>query len=122
MLRDRDSGYGVPEFPGADDAENSYPLVREQGCIIGTVIRVDGIGDRIPVLVESDGALLSGCRASRDVAKRLAHHLFEPVRLVGRGSWQRDGEGHWNVQRFHIDAFEPVARTRFPKPSLSFGR
>ena len=88
-----------------------YPTVRERGCISGTVIRVGGTGDRIPVVIESDGERISGCHASWDVAKTLARYLFEPVRLVGTGSWLRDGEGRWKVQSFNIDAFEPVERT-----------
>ena len=87
------------------------PTVRERGRILGTVIQVGGTGDRIPVLIESDGELIAGCHASRDVAKTLARYLFEPVRLMGKGSWLRDDEGRWKVQSFNIDAFEPVERT-----------
>ena len=112
VLREQDNGHGILEFPGADDAEDPYPLVRERGRIFGVVIRVGGTGDRIPILIESDGEPLSGCHASRDVAKMLAHHLFEPVRLMGKGSWLRDAEGRWNVQRFSIDAFEPIESTK----------
>ncbi len=111
-LRERDNDHKVLEFPGADDAEDPYPLVRERGRISGIVIRVGGTGDRIPILIESDGEPIAGCSASRDVAKMLAHHLFEPVRLVGKGSWLRDAKGRWNVQRFSIDAFEPVESTK----------
>jgi hypothetical protein len=88
-----------------------YPTVRERGCISGTVIRVGGTGDRISVLIESDGERILGCHASRDVAKMLARYLFEPVRLIGKGSWLRDAEGRWNVQRFNIDAFEAIQST-----------
>lgn len=94
--------------PGTPEREDPYPLVRERGCIFGVVIRVGGTGDRIPVLIESDGEPISGCHASRNVAKMLAHHLFEPVRLMGKGSWLRDAEGRWSVQRFNIEAFEPI--------------
>ena len=111
MLRERDTGPGIADLPGADGEEDPYPRVRERGGIFGTVIRVGGTGDRIPVLIESDGGPIFRCQASRDVAKALAHCLFEPVRLVGKGSWLRDAEGRWNVQRFHIDSFDPVERT-----------
>ena len=97
-----------PETPERDDP---YPLVREHGSIFGIIIRVGGIGDRIPVLIESDGEPISRCHASRNVAKMLAHHLFEPVRMMGKGSWLRDAEGRWNVQRFNIDAFAPIKST-----------
>lgn len=112
VLRERDNDQKVLEFPGADDAEDPYPLVREHGRILGVVIRVGGTGDRIPILIESDGEPISGCHASRDVAKILAHHLFEPVRLVGKGSWLRDAEGRWKVQRFNIEAFESIKSTK----------
>ena len=97
-----------PETP---EREDPYPLARERGRIFGTVIRVGGTGDRIPILIESDGERLSGCHTSRDVAKMLARHLFEPVRLEGKGSWLRDADGRWNMQRFNIHAFEPIKST-----------
>ena len=112
VLREQDNGQGILEFAGANDGEDPYPLVRERARIFGTVIRVGGTGDRIPVLIESNGVPIFGCHASRDVAKMLAHYLFEPVRLVGKGSWLRDAEGRWNVQRFKIDACEPIKGTK----------
>ncbi len=89
-----------------------YATVRERACIVGTVIRVGGTGDRIPVLIESDGERILGCHASRDVAQTLARYLFEPVRLMGKGSWLRNAEGSWNVQSFNIDACEPIKSTK----------
>ena len=111
MLRERGADQGTLEFPGVKNAEDPLPLLREPGHIVGLVVGVGGTGDRIPVLLESDGEVLSGCHASREVAKGLAGHLFEHVRLVGEGSWLRDDEGRWKLRRFNIRTFEQVDAT-----------
>lgn len=110
-MRERGADQATLEFPGVRNAEDPLPLVREPGHIVGLVVRVGGTGDRIPVLLEFDGALLSGCHASREVAKALAGHLFEHVRLDGEGSWLRDAKGRWKLRRFNISTFEPVDAT-----------
>ena len=47
------------------------------------------------------------CKASRDVAKKLAREMFDPtVRVHGFGRWTRTGEGIWRVDDFQISAFE----------------
>ena len=111
MLRERGADQGTLEFRGVKNAEEPLPFLRERGRIVGLVVRVGGTGDRIPVLLESDGELISGCQASREVAKALAGHLFEHVRLDGEGSWLRDAQGRWKLRRFNISTFEPVDAT-----------
>ena len=61
--------------------------------------------------MESEGATIAGCHANRLIAKDLAHHLFEAVRLGGMGYWMRDAEGSWVLKHFRIDSFEPLADT-----------
>lgn len=111
VLRERATGPRILEFPGREDAEEAFPLVNQPGHIFGIVVRVGGTGDRIPVLIESEGSRISGCHTDREMAKTLARYLFEHVRLNGRASWRRDAEGQWSLKRFRIDDFEPVART-----------
>lgn len=111
VLRERTTGPGILEFPGREHAEEAFPLVNQPGHIFGVVVRVGGTGDRIPVLIESEGSRISGCHTDREMAKTLARYLFEHVRLKGKGSWLRDAEGRWSLNRFRIEGFEPVART-----------
>jgi hypothetical protein len=82
--------------------------VKQFGTIDGEVIRVGGVGDTIPVLLESEGKQIAGCYTSRQLAKELAKRLFEPVRVVGMGLWARDAEGDWGLRHFRIETFEPL--------------
>ena len=101
-------GARVLEFPGRDDAEEELANVKQLGTMDGTVIRVGGTGDEIPVLLESEGQQISGCHTKRAVAKALATLLFEPVRVEGMGSWFRNAGGEWKLKSFRIDTFEPL--------------
>lgn len=107
-LRDRKRGPIVLPFPGRKEAEESLPTVTEFGTLQGTVNRVGGTGDDIPVILESEGALIVGCHASKQTAKSLARHLFEPVRVYGRGRWLRNADGVWSLKDFKIDKFETL--------------
>jgi len=62
----------------------------------------------VPVLLVSHGKRITGCHADRATAKKLARHLFEPVRLFGKGQWSRGTNGTWIVDRFSIEHFEPL--------------
>jgi hypothetical protein len=108
ILRESKTGPKILEFPGRDEAEDTFPSVNQFGSISAVLIRVGGVGDQIPVLLESEGQQIAGCHTNRHLAKNLAHHLFEPVRVSGQGYWMRDAEGEWNLNHFRIDSFEPL--------------
>jgi hypothetical protein len=40
------------------------------------------------------------------LAKELAQHLFETVRLFGNGKWNRDAEGKWTLEEFVVESFD----------------
>lgn len=108
VLRERKTGPKILIFPGTEEAEETFPSVNQVGSITGMVMRVGGTGDQIPVILESEGEQIAHLHANRHVAKALARHLFEPVRLVGQGYWMRDADGEWNLKHFRIDGFEEV--------------
>jgi hypothetical protein len=99
-------GAKILEFPGRDEAEETFASVKQFGSIDGIVVRVGGTGDSIPVLLESEGNQIAGCHTSRETAKELAKCLFEPVRVAGMGYWMRDAEGQWVLKHFRIQDFE----------------
>ena len=96
----------VIQFPGAKEEKPEFTSIKQVGEIDGEVIRVGGAGDPVPIILEIDGVQLSGCKAQRTVAKPLAAHLFEPVRLYGTGYWNRNTTGTWGLDRFIVDRFE----------------
>src|SRR5690606_1555326 len=70
-----------------------------------------GIGASIPIILEVEGSQLANIYANRALAKDLAPLLFEPVRLHGQGTWERDSEGVWALKSFRVDSFERLENT-----------
>ena len=101
------SGAETLRFPGH---ERPRPPVfgpfRQDGCFDGMLIRVGGKDDTVPVHLQ-DGDAIHSCNATREMARRLAPHLYNgTIRVLGNGRWKRDAEGHWILLRFDIKDFE----------------
>lgn len=79
---------------------------KQRCCFDGMLIRVGGKGDTVPVHLQ-DGNKVHFCNAGREMARRLAPHLYQgTLRVWGDGRWQREPNGHWRLIRFDIDEFE----------------
>jgi hypothetical protein len=66
-----------------------------------------GRKDLVPVLLESGPDVYYTCVANRDIAKRLAMHLFTAqVRVYGTGRWHHEANGQWTLDRFIIGSFD----------------
>ncbi len=108
VLRKGVRGAKILEFPGAKEAKEEIPGVSQPGSLSGVIIRVGGTQEQIPIIIESEGQPVTGCHTNRQMAKALARHLFEPVRVNGQGYWMRDDEGVWRLNHFRIEHFEPL--------------
>lgn len=95
-------------LPPSAGSQPDVAAVRQTASVSGVIVRVGGIGKRVPVLLASHGKQTAGCHADRTTAKKLARHLFEPVRLFGEGQWSRGSDDTWDVDRFSIERFEPL--------------
>lgn len=83
--------------------------IRQASTVQGTLIRVGGSSESSKVLLEDNsGNTIAGCYANRALAKQLASHLFESVRLSGVGSWMRSGDGVWSLERMQVQSFLPL--------------
>jgi hypothetical protein len=109
LLKDQKEGATIIRFPGREEAEEAFPAVVQHGNIDGVVVRIGGRDETVHITLESEGQQIAGCYTNRLVAKELAHRLFEPVRLFGRGRWNRDNDGIWTLLDFKIESFEPLA-------------
>ena len=84
-----------------------YNGIPQLGSVEGTIIRVGGVRDDVPVTVLAGDGLQRNCVASKPLAKELARHLFEgELRLYGTGKWAGDEDAIWTLQRFQITSFE----------------
>lgn len=100
----------VLRFPGAETPDDRISSVRQHGSVDGVIVRVGGTDETVPILLEVEkGRQISGCYADRAMAKKLAGHLFEPVRLFGRGRWSRERGGDWCLIEFRVDSFEVLS-------------
>ena len=108
VLQNGNANEDILVFPGPARTELDFPPVKQLGTVSGVVVRVGGVGKRIPVLLDLHGKQMAGCYADRETAKKLGRHLFEPVRLYGHGQWSRGTEGTWAIDHFKIERFDPL--------------
>jgi hypothetical protein len=101
----------ILRFPGREEVEEKFVSVRQSGSIDGEVIWVGGADQTAHVTLVSEGQQISGCYTTRAIAKELARKIYEPVRLFGKGRWNRDGEGAWTLIDFKIESFEELKST-----------
>lgn len=103
-----DSGAEIIAFPGRTRPKPMrYGPFREYGSLDGTVIRVGGHNDTIPVLIRDAEGAEFPCQTTIEMSKQLAaHYRGATLRVHGRGKWVREEEGSWTLQQFDIDRFE----------------
>jgi len=88
------------------------PSFVRAGALQGKVIRVGGKQDTVSVELQDVDGFVYLCRATRDVARKLAREMFEPtVRVHGAGKWSRDDDGTWRIDDFQIARFEVLDDT-----------
>lgn len=101
------SGAEVIPFPGRDlPRPRTFGPFRQRCSFDGTLIRVGGKDDTVPVHLQA-GDKIHICNADRDMARRLAPHLYQgTLRVWGDGRWEREANGNWNLIRFNISEFD----------------
>lgn len=102
------SGAEIIRFPGIEDVAR-FGSITQQCAVDGEVIRLGGTGKTVPIMLRSEDELIGNCYTTRETAKQLAAHLFEPVRLLGTGRFIREDRGGWKLDYFAIDSFAPLS-------------
>ena len=100
----------ILEFPGVDlGADQEIQSMRQATSVSGELLRVGGDGEFDQILIKDfSGEIISGCFATKDVAKQLAQCLHEQVRLNGIASWHRNRSGIWEISRLKVQTFETL--------------
>ena len=102
------TGTEVIRFPGRERLQPlTFGPFNQPGILDGVLIRVGGRDDTVPVHLQ-DGDTIHLCNATREMARRLAGHLYgNTLRVRGEGRWERDTDG-WLLKRFNITEFEEL--------------
>jgi len=97
-------------FPGKSEPPLALRGIRQFGKLDGRLQRIGGSKDWVPMQLRSlDDSIVTGCYARRGLAKDMGAHLFEPIRLFGRGKWDLSAGGHWLLDEFYADSFEVLS-------------
>jgi len=96
------------------DATPVVPSFVRAGSLQGKIIRIGGRQEIVSVELQDVDGVVYLCRASREVARKLARDMFDPtVRVHGAGKWHRTDEGIWRVEEFQISSYEILEDVSF---------
>jgi hypothetical protein len=99
----------ILNFPPPSEGIDTVSGVRQASSFDGSLIRVGGVGETVPLQMQDlGGELFSNFSAPKAIAKAMAPRLFEPLRVSGIGSWDRSAEGKWKLSKMLIQSFEPL--------------
>lgn len=94
-------------FPGAmRKIPISYGPFNQEGSLDGVLISVGGADKTIHLQIQNGGIKYTGIHTDRETARRLARHLFEPVRVKGIGRWMREENATWTLKSFKVQGFD----------------
>lgn len=100
----------IIQFPGRTRPKPvDFGTFSQVGSFDGVPVKVGGLDELVPIHLQETGpaARVHHCHASREIARRIAAHLFDtPIRVHGTGRWRRADTGEWSLVRFVISDFE----------------
>jgi hypothetical protein len=100
-------GGRILAFPGCKTPLAEEAVVIEAGELTGTVIRVGGKDETVPLLLQDADGTTYTCNTTRAIAKELARHLFgDLVRVRGVGRWRRTPDRVWELDDFKLQSWE----------------
>lgn len=112
ISEDGERGAEIIAFPGASrPVPASYGPFTEEGSLDGVLISVGGADQTVHLKLQNGETIYTGIETNREIARRLAKHLYEPVRVSGSGRWHREPDGTWMLRRFRVAAFEVLRQT-----------
>jgi hypothetical protein len=105
-----EGGAEIIAFPGRTRPKPMrYGPFREEGSLEGTVIRLGGRDESIPILLKDAEGAEYLCQTTVEISKQLAsHYRGATVRVYGSGKWVREENGSWTLQQFDITRFEVI--------------
>ena len=93
-------------FPGASRPRPvTYGPFNQEGSLDGLLISIGGADQTVHVQLQNGEVKYVGIETDRETARRLAKHMYEPIRVFGIGRWIRDAEGQWLLRKFRLQTF-----------------
>lgn len=102
------SGTVIQFFP-EEDMDEIIASVRQPTSFDGILLRIGGANENSTIQMQDfSGDVMSGFLASRSVAKEMGRYLFEPLRVAGPATWERNRAGNWKLTRMFVQHFEKL--------------
>lgn len=110
VYEDEDASAEIIAFPGVTKPKpTSYGPFNQEGSLDGTLISVSGADQTVHLQLQNGEIKYTGIDTNRETARRLAKHMYEPVRVFGTGRWLRDQEGNWILKKFKVESYNVLA-------------
>jgi hypothetical protein len=105
-----DRGAEIITFRGVTRPRpETYGPFNQDGSLDGILISVSGADQTVHIQLQNGEIRYTGIETNREMARRLAVHMYEPVRIFGSGRWLRDQDGGWILRKFRIANFKVLA-------------
>lgn len=106
VYEDEDVSAKIIVFPGVTRPKPiTFGPFNQEGSLDGILISVSGADQTVHLQLQNGDIKYTGIDTNRDTARRLAKHMYEPVRVFGTGRWMRDEEGKWILKRFKVESY-----------------
>jgi len=106
VYEDEDETAELIAFPGVTRPKPAtFGPFNQEGSLDGILISVSGADQTVHLQLQNGEIKYTGIETNRDTARRLAKHMYEPVRVFGTGRWARDQEGKWILKKFKVESF-----------------
>ncbi len=110
VYEDEDQSTKIIAFLGVTRPKpTTFGPFNQEGSIDGILISVGGADQTVHLQLQNGDMKYTGIETNRETARRLAKHMYEPVRIFGTGRWLRDEEGTWLLKKFKVDSYNVLA-------------
>lgn len=100
----------IIRFPGLLQKQHESIELHDVGSLVGRLYMLSEVKDYFHARLRlSEGGMIQ-CRINSDMARKLREHLFENIRVFGRGVWRRESAGAWRVMEFEISDVAKITR------------
>lgn len=110
VYEDEDESAKIIAFPGVTRPKpTTFGPFNQEGSLDGILISVSGADQTVHLQLQNGEIKYTGIDTNRETARRLAKHMYEPVRVFGTGRWLRDQEGKWILKKFKVESYKALA-------------